>query len=153
MTKTTLFLAIAATFMIGTSMSFVVSDFEAEAAPKKPKPIPPIDPILKPINMTLNQLESYHEQLVVINFNMVATTDGIGTSPLTLDEAVDLLDVLGQIELEAEDISILAIAASEIITDEAAVCGDGKITPPETCDGILGPQPCSATTCQPIQIP
>ena len=152
MIKTTLFLAIAAAFMIGTAMSFVVSDFEAEAAPKKPKPIPPIDPILKPINATLAQLEAYHGQLVVINFNMVATTDGIGTSPLTLDEAAALLDALAQIELEAEDISILAIDAREFIIDEAPVCGDGKITPPETCDGILGPQPCSATTCQPIPI-
>ncbi len=37
MTKTILILAIVAAFMIGTSMSFVVSDFEAEAEPKKPK--------------------------------------------------------------------------------------------------------------------
>ncbi len=37
MTKTIMILVIAAAFMVGTSMSFVVSDFEAEAEPKKPK--------------------------------------------------------------------------------------------------------------------
>jgi len=104
-------LAIATALVAGASVIGFISDHEAEAAPKKPKPIPPIDPILKPINATLNQLESYHEQLVVINFNMVATTDGIGSSPLTVDEAADLLDALEQIELEAEEISDLAIEA------------------------------------------
>ncbi len=49
-------LAIAAAFMVGTTMSFVVSDFEAEAKPKDPKP-PFIDPILKPINATLLEIQ------------------------------------------------------------------------------------------------
>ncbi len=37
MTKTILILAIVTAFLVGTSLSFVVSDFEAEAEPKKPK--------------------------------------------------------------------------------------------------------------------
>jgi len=36
MTKTILILAIVAAFMVGTSMSFVLSDFEAEARTTKP---------------------------------------------------------------------------------------------------------------------
>ena len=108
MTKTILILAIVAAFMVGTAISPVLSDYEAEAKPKKPKPLPPI---LKPINATLNQLESYENQLAVINFKMVATVDGIGTSPLTVDEAADLLDAIEQIEFAAEEISDLAIEA------------------------------------------
>ena len=43
MTKTILILAIVAAFMIGTSMSFVLSDYEAEATDPKP-PKPPKEP-------------------------------------------------------------------------------------------------------------
>ena len=47
MTKTILILAIAAAFLVGTSMSFVVSDFEAEAKePKEPK----INPVAEAID-------------------------------------------------------------------------------------------------------
>ncbi len=112
MTKTILILAIVAAFMVGTLISPVLSDYEAEAKPKKPKPLPPND---EPISATLNQLESYENQLAVINFKMVATVDGIGTSPLTVDEAADLLDALEQIELEAEDIRDLAEQTSQNI--------------------------------------
>ena len=106
--KTILVLAFAVTFLAGAAVFEAFSDYEAEAKPKKPKPI---EPILKPINATLKQLESYENQLAVINFKMVATVDGIGTSPLTVDEAVDLLSALEQIELEAEDIRDLVIEA------------------------------------------
>ncbi len=86
MIKTILILTIAAAFMVGTSMSLVLSDYEAEAKPKKTKPI---QPILVPINSTLNQLESYQEQLAVIDFKLAGTVDGIATNTavISLDEA------------------------------------------------------------------
>jgi len=92
--------------MIGTSMSFVLSDYEAEAAPKKPKPLPPND---EPISATLAKLDKYHDQLVGLNSNMIVTVDGIETNPgFTFDETVDLLFALEKIEAEAEDILNLA---------------------------------------------
>ncbi len=108
MIKTILILAIAAAFMVGTSMSLVLSDYEAEAKPKKPKP-PFHGPILKPINATLNQLGSYEEQLALIHFKFVETADGIGTSPGYTDaEIAKLFDELEGIEFEAESIRDLA---------------------------------------------
>ena len=109
MTKTILILAIAAAFIAGATVIGFISDYDAEAAPKKPKPIPPIDPILKPINATLNKLESYHEQLVVLNFNLVETAEGVSTSPgFTAAEFVELRFAFDQIAAEAEEISVLA---------------------------------------------
>jgi len=100
-------LAIAAAFVAGATVIGFISDYEAEAAPKKPKPT--IEPILKPINATLAQLEKYHEQLVVIKFSMTGTVDGIEADPGFNDnDVINLLDILGQIELEADDIRDLA---------------------------------------------
>jgi len=147
--KTILILAFAATFVAGAAVFGYISDSEAGA--KKPDPFP--DPILKPMNWTINKVSIYNEQLDKIDTRLADVLEGIGTSPITSDEAEEILFELEEIEDTANSIRVTAIVASEIITDEAAVCGDGKITPPETCDGILGPQPCSVTTCQPIPIP
>jgi len=68
MIKTIMILAIATALVAGAAVIGFISDHEAEAAPKKPKP--PIEPILKPTNATLAQLEKYHEQLVVIKFSL-----------------------------------------------------------------------------------
>jgi len=107
MTKTILILAIAATFIAGATVIGFISDYDAEAAPKKPKPT--IEPILKPINATIAQLDKYHEQLVVIKFSMTGTVDGIENSPgFNDDEVTALLDKLDQISLEADDIRDLA---------------------------------------------
>jgi len=108
MTKTILILAIAATFIAGATVIGFISDYDAEAAPKKPKP-GPIEPILKPINATLAQLEKYHEQLVVIKFSMTGTVDEIENSPsYNNNEVTALVNVLGFIAAEADAISDLA---------------------------------------------
>jgi hypothetical protein len=54
--KTILVLAFAATFIAGAAVFGVFSDYEAEAKPKKPVP-PFIDPIFKPINATLLEIQ------------------------------------------------------------------------------------------------
>ncbi len=54
--KTILVLAFVATFMAGATEFGVISDYEAEAKPKDPKP-PFIDPIFKPINATLAEIQ------------------------------------------------------------------------------------------------
>ena len=54
--KTILVLAFAATFIAGAAVFGVFSDYEAEAKPKDPKP-PFIDPIFKPINATLAEIQ------------------------------------------------------------------------------------------------
>jgi len=108
MTKTILILAIAAVFITGATVIGFISDYDAEAAPKKPKP-GPIEPILKPINATLAQLEKYENQLVVIKFSMTGTTEGIATSPSFNNlEVAALTDALDQISAEAEAIRVLA---------------------------------------------
>ena len=112
MTKTILILAIAAAFVAGATIFGVISDQEVEAAPKKPKPIPPI---LEPINATLAKLDKYQEQLVVIDFNLAGTVDGIGTSPApaySFDEAVIL---------KAEFLDVQDAAVDIIETAEEAI--------------------------------
>ncbi len=149
--ETIILLALVVAFVAGAAVFGYISDSEAEA--KKKCPPACIDPILKPMNWTINKVSIYNKQIDKIDTRLAEVLEGIGTSPITSDEAEEILFELEEIELTANSIRVTAIVANEIITDEAAVCGDGKITPPETCDGILGPQPCSATTCQPIQIP
>ena len=116
--KTLLVLAFAVTFLAGATVIGFISDYDAEAAPKKPKP--PIEPILKPINATVAQLEKYHEQLVVIKFSMTGTADliedGIDASFFNDGEKLALVFALEKIELEAEDIRDLAFDTIETIT-------------------------------------
>jgi len=71
MTKTILILAIAAAFMVGTSMSFVVSDFEAEAKNDKNNPGQPFQAILDAIAA------------------LQLSVDGIDTSGLATQSSVD----------------------------------------------------------------
>jgi len=107
MTKTILILAIAAAFIAGATVVGFISDYDAEAAPKKDRPT--IEPILKPINATLAQLEKYENQLVVIEFSMTGTVDGIENSPdYNADEVTALVSALGFIASEADDIRDLA---------------------------------------------
>ncbi len=60
--KTILVLAFAATFIAGAAVFGIFSDYEAEAKPKDPKP-PFIDPILKPINATLAEIQLQLDEL------------------------------------------------------------------------------------------
>jgi len=71
MTKTILILAIAAAFMVGTSISFVVSDFEAEAKNDKNNPGQPFQAILDAIAA------------------LQLSVDGIDTSGLATQSSVD----------------------------------------------------------------
>jgi len=62
--KTLLVLAFAATFLAGAAIFGAISDYEAEAKPKKK--CPPdciIEPILKPMNFTLFQIQAQVEDL------------------------------------------------------------------------------------------
>jgi len=88
MTKTIMILAIAAAFMVGTTMSFVVSDFEAEAKPKDPKP-PFIDPILKPINATLLEIQAQLADIQVVVDETQAKQDLLDDAIAEVAEGVD----------------------------------------------------------------
>ena len=97
MIKTTLFLAIAATFMIGTSMSFVVSDFEAEAAKDEVKPI-------------VNSLGNISNQLQKLDAKLTSTVAGIPVS-LTTEQGFALQFPLDEIAATAASIRQTAIDA------------------------------------------
>ncbi len=60
--KTMLVLAFAATFIAGAAVFGAISDYEAEAKPKDPKP-PTIPPIFKPINATLFEIQAQLDEL------------------------------------------------------------------------------------------
>jgi len=113
--KTILVLAFAATFLAGAAVFGVFSDYEAEAKPKKG--CPPtlcIDPILKPINFTLNEIKA---QIVL------------------LQEDVDLVTAK-QVLLSA-DISVVDDNVDDIKADQLdskiILCGIG------TSPGCFGP--------------
>ncbi len=104
--KTLLVLAFAVTFLAGAAVFGAISDYEAEAKPKKPKPSIP----LPPFEGTVNQLDKYQNQLAVIHFNFVEIAEGIeNNSPgYTNAEVAILFDELDGIEVEAEEIRDLA---------------------------------------------
>ncbi len=101
-------LAIAAAFMVGTTMSFVVSDFEAEAKPKPKDPDcdPICPPIFKPINATLfeilAQMDDLQDELDVIKStgndhgvilnDLQTTIDAVDSKADGIKSVVDTID-------------------------------------------------------------
>jgi len=66
-------LAFAATFLAGAAVFGVFSDYEAEAKPKKPKPLP--CPPLCPMNATLAQFRVNHNQLDETSASLIVLVD------------------------------------------------------------------------------
>jgi len=93
MTKTILILAIAAAFMVGTSISFVVSDFEAEAKNDKNNPGQPFQAILDAIAA------------------LQLSVDGIDTSGLATQSSVDDIETdLAALQLSVDGIDTSGLA-------------------------------------------
>jgi len=105
-------LAIAAAFVAGATVIGFISDYEAEAAPKKPKP--PADNDVT-VDAIVNKLDSYENRLIVLRFSMTGTVDEIGTGPFTNDKLLALFNALDQIEAEAEDVSKIASDARDAL--------------------------------------
>ncbi len=82
--KTILVLAFAATFIAGAAVFGVFSDYEAEAKPKDPKP-PFIDPIFKPINATLAEIQLQLDDLQ-------NDVDAVSAKQVLLASSVDSVD-------------------------------------------------------------
>ena len=96
MGKTTLILAVAAAFMIGTSMSFVVSDFEAEAAKDEVKPI-------------VNSLGNISNQLQKLDAKLTSTVAGI-PGFLTIEQR-------GALAFELDEIVATAVSIRQTAQD------------------------------------
>ena len=95
MTKTIMILAFAATFLAGAAVFGVFSDYEVEAhphpEPKKPDgPKPPfIDPILKPINATLLEIQLQLADIQVVVDETQAKQDLLDDAIAEVAEGVD----------------------------------------------------------------
>ena len=86
--KTILVLAFAATFIAGAAVFGIFSDYEAEAKPKDPKP-PFIDPILKPINATLLEIQAQLADIQVVVDETQAKQDLLSAEIAVVDDNVD----------------------------------------------------------------
>jgi len=100
MTKTIMILAIAAAFVAGMFISS--SDAVAQGIATSP------DKLLK-------QLLGYDKKLDKISTKLTDTGEGIGTSPLTFDQTVAILDALNEIEDVADEIQQTVIDVREDI--------------------------------------
>ena len=138
--KTILVLAVSAAFIGGAAVFGLISEYQVEAAPTTD----PLDPILKPMNFTINKLGIYHGNIDKIDERISRTADGIGTSPITEEQADELLAVLEDIELTAIHIQETTTDASDVIND-GPICGDGVVEFPEECEPPDNPVACTAS--------
>ena len=93
MTKTIMILAIAVAFVAGTLVTGNFAEAGIATSPDK----------------LLKQLLGYDKKLDKISTKLTDTGDGIGTSPLTFDQTVAILDALNKIEDVANEIQETAI--------------------------------------------
>ncbi len=86
--KTLLVLAFAATFLAGAAIFGAISDYEAEAKPKEPKP-PFIPPIFKPMNATLFEIQAQLDELQDDVDAVSAKQDFLSTDISVIDDGVN----------------------------------------------------------------
>jgi len=138
--KTILVLAASAAFIGGAAVFGLISEYQVEAAPTTD----PLDPILKPMNFTINKLDIYHGDIDKIDERISRIAGGIGSTQITEEQADELLAVLEDIELTAIHIQETTTDASDVIND-GPICGDGVVEFPEECEPPDNPVACTAT--------
>ncbi len=127
--ETIILLALVVAFVAGAAVFGYISDSEAEAKPKKKCPPACIDPILKPMNFSIIKVAIYNHQLDKIDSRLAEILEGIGTSPGTDDDKVNLLVELDEIEITANSIILTAIDAKDILTDDTPPAAPTLLTP------------------------
>ena len=125
--ETVILLALVVAFVAGAAVFGYISDSEAEA--KKKCPPACIDPILKPMNWTINKVSIYNKQIDKIDTRLAEVLEGIGTSPITSDEAEEILFELEEIELTASSIILTVIDAKDILIDDTPPAAPTLLTP------------------------
>jgi len=96
--KTIMILAFAATFFAGAAVFGAFSDYEAAAKPKKDPPLPPI---LRPMNFTLNEIKAQMDDLQEDIDTIRAQQDVLSADISVVDGNVD------DIKLEQLDSKII----------------------------------------------
>ncbi len=127
--ETVILLAIIVAFVAGAAVFGYISDSEAEAKPKTKCPPACIDPILKPMNWTVKKVAIYNKQIDKIDTRLADVLEGIGTSPGTDDDKLDLFFELDEIEFTASSIFQTVTDAKDILTDDTPPAAATLLTP------------------------